>query len=316
MRKLHRSAMLLLLCLLLTAPAFAETDEELAIRFYPQSLDEFFIHTHAPGTPIVRDTTLLRLDLDDSGVEDYLAVAYSNGLAAELLLIHGAGAAAVVVDQADEALGGRGKPVLEPIDIENDGVPELAVGFMRETWLYKFDGTSLVLFGPKRTGEAGQTTNLGTATYFDLDGDGTLEIFEQAPSSTEAEYIVHKLSGNGFALTSTEVMFYDRFEQVEGLTVCERAFDAPPGEYRMQVLTIAPPPAVGALAAFEPPAVISPQITINGAVVSGASGAPEGEVTLSPVGGIPVTLDSQNVLTVELPAAADTYIYVVITRTN
>jgi hypothetical protein len=306
---------LLLLCLLLTAPAFAETDEELAMRFYPQSLDEFFIHTHAPGTPVVRETSLLRLDLDSSGVEGYLAVAYSNGLAAELLLIQGAGAEAVVVDQADEPLGGRGKPVLEAIDIENDGIPELALGFMRETWLYKFDGSALVLFGPKRTGETGQTTNLGTATYFDLDGDGTMEIFEQAPAETGALYIVHKLEDNKFALTPTEVMFYDRFEQVEGLTVSEREFEAPAGEYLLQVLTVAPPPAGSSLGAAEPPPATIPQVTLNGAVVSGASGGP-GEQFLSGEGGIPVTLANENVLTVELPSAADTYIYIVITRTN
>ena len=309
-----RSLATLLFCFVLTAPAFAETDEQLAMRFYPQSLDEFFVQTHDPETPVVRRTTVLRVDLDGSGVEDYLAVAYSNGLAAEFVLIRGAGSEAAVVAQAGESLGGRGIPVIEPVDIENDGVPELAVEFMRETWLYKFEEGSLVLFGPKRTEETGEVTNLGNATFFDLDNDGILEIFEEAPHSTDAAYVVHKLEGNDFALTSTEVMFYDRFEQVEGQTVREREFIAPAGDYRLHILTVG---AASPDRGIEMPAA-EPRVTLNGALVCGSDN-PE-EVTIAPIegtgGGIPITLTGQNTLSVELPTVADTYIYIVITRTN
>jgi hypothetical protein len=312
MRKIHRCAVMMLLCLLPATLAFAETDEQLAMRFYPQSLDELFAQTHAPETPVVRQATLRRVDLDDSGIENYLAVAYSNGLAAELFLIRGTGSAAAVVDQADESLGGRGKPVLELIDIENDGIPELELVFMRETWLYKFQGGALVLVGPKRTEGGRRVTDLGTATYYDLDNDGILEIFEAAPPTTGAAYIVHKRSGGEFALTSTEVMFYDRFEQVAGMTVNERTFSAPAGQYSMQIQTFAPPAAEGA-----PEAMTSrPQIALNGAVVSSPMSSAPGETTTPSGGAIPVTLGSENVLAVGLPTAPETFIYVVITRTN
>ena len=302
----------LLLCLFVSTPAFAETDEQLAMRFYPQSLDELFIRTHDPETPVVRRTTLLRVDLDGSGFENYLAVAYSNGLAAELFLISGFDSAAAVVDQADEPLGGRGIPVLEAIDIENDGIPELAVGFMRETWLYKFENGALALFGPKQAAESGEITNLGTAAYFDLDGDGVLEIFEEAPPTAEATYIVHKLEGSDFARTPTEIMFFDRFEQVEGLAVSERQFEAPAGDYQLRVLTVAPQqdPSSGFV---ESEPVVRGQVTLNGAVVSGGGG---GEDLISVDGSTPVSLQSLNTLQVELPTESDTYIYIVISRTN
>lgn len=300
-------ALLLLLCCPFALSAFAETDEELAARFYPQGLDQFFIQTHAPDTEVTRTTTLLRVDLVGSGADNELIVVYSNGLAAELFLFRGSGAEAVLLDQANDSPGGTGQPTLEVVDIENDGILEIEVGFRRETWLYKFDGTSLAPLGPPGDPQDGTSASLGTVAYFDIDGDGRLEILEHDGAASDAVYIVHKLGENGFARTSTEVAFFDRFEQEEGLATSERDFIAAPGNYSLQVVTFAPPPEDGVGEVTLPP-----QVTLNGALVNGAN-APS---ALSGESGIPVTLLEENALSVELPGAPERYTYIVITRTR
>lgn len=302
---MRTSTVLLLLCLVLTGSARGETDEELAMRFYPERLDRLFRDNHPPERPIVRNVTVLRLDLDRSGRDDYLAAAYSNGLAAALRLIRGSADAAIVVAEARNAtLGGRGTPELYVVDIENDKRPELVVGFWRETWMYKYENGELALFGPTRSTTAGETTNLGNATFFDLDGDGTLEILEEAPVSGDAAYTAHKLQDDGsFARISTPIIFADRFDRAEGEPqVVGRHFSASPGDYVLRI-TNGDQDKKNIVTAGE--------IRLNGKVVFGSS---DFKKNVSNTFVIPVRLASQNSLSVELRSAPGSFLYVSLIR--
>jgi len=308
-RKLCLRALFILVCLPLTLSVFGQTDEQIAAQSYPQHLDDFFVNTHPPGTPVPREVTLLRVDLTNSGGDNQLVVAYSNGMVAELYLFHGAGADAVLLDQTDDPPGGRGVPVLEAIDIENDGIPEIQVSFLRETWLYKFDGGSLVLIKPSTPPTEEHFGSLGSTAYFDLDGDGKFEILESDGAASDAAYVLHQFLNGQTVKTSTEVAFYQRFEQVDGLTTKQLDFDAAPGNYVMQVQQFVRP-----IEGEGEPAMIEPEVTLNGTVVNGAMSSAVMAASEGP--GFPVTLLSENTLSLPLPQGPDHYIYIAITRTR
>ena len=296
--------MLCLFALALSLPLLAQSDDDVAMRFYPERLDDIYRQNHDPGKTPRRYTTLLRLDLDRSGREDYLAVAYSNGLAAGLLLIKGSAANAVVVAEApDKAMGGKGIPVLEPVDIDDDGVPELLVRFWRESWVYRYSGGELVLFGPTRIGPQGPTSNLGNVTMFDLDGDGTLEILEEAPPSVEAAYIAHKLGAGGtFTQLPGAIGFADRFERAEGEPEQQqRQFAAKPGDYILRVVNGDQE---------KKNTVTSGEIRLNGKLVAGPSDFKKASNTFS----VPVKLLADNALTVDLRSDPASFLYISLIR--
>jgi hypothetical protein len=310
-RDLSLRALVLLLFVSWNVSAFGQTDEDVAAQHYPPALDDFFIHTHAAGTPVVRETALLRLDLTGSGVENELAVVYSNGLAGELFLFRGAGTGAVLLDRADDSPVGRGSPRLEAIDIENDGIPELEVRFMRETWLYRFNGSALVQISPPSADGNENSAGLGSVAYFDVDGDGTLEVLEADGLASEAAYVVHELQGARFLRTATEVAFFDEFLHIEGQGTSERTFEAAPGNYSLQVVLVAPPPEDGGGGGIGE-VTLPPEVTLNGTVVYGGDGpAMLGD---QDGGSIPVSLGSQNALSVELPTNPDHATWILITR--
>ncbi|HYC87990.1 MAG TPA: VCBS repeat-containing protein [Thermoanaerobaculia bacterium] len=304
MPEIRLSVAFAFLVILAAVPAAAESDEQLAMRFYPQRLDQIFIENHDPESPIVRRVTVARVDLDRSGREDYLAAAYTNGTAGAFRLIKGEGAqAAVAAEAADPTMGGKGQPYIEAIDVENDGVPELAIAFWRETWLYKFRNGALVLFGPSRIGTVGETTNLTNATYLDIDGDGVLEILEDAEPDSDTLYAVHKLGPDGrFARTETKLAYSTWFQRGEGEPVLEeRAFEATPGDYILRV-TNGDQAKLGAVTAGE--------LRVNGRTVVGPPELKKNERTIS----VPVRLLESNVLTAHLRSEPGTFLWVTFIR--
>jgi hypothetical protein len=293
---LDRAFVSLLFVSLLALPAAAQTDEELAMRFYPQRLDQIFIENHSPETELTRNVRTLRVDLDRTGRTDYVAAVYSNGMAAELKVIKDG---AVVAAGNDPTMGGKGRPTLDVVDIDNDGVPELVVGFWRASWIYKYRNASLALFGPSRAGTSGVTSNLGNATYLDLDGDGVLEILEQTEGDSDVGYIVHKLdSGGTFVPTSQGVVFTDRFDRAQGQPVLEeRWFAAKAGDYILRISN-------GDQAKNS--VVTAGEVRLNGRVLIGNAELKKGQRTLS----IPVKLLESNALAVELRSDPDSFFYV------
>jgi hypothetical protein len=224
---------------LLSATQLHADDVAIAMKFYPASLDAQWNATNPPGREPHRIVTTARVDLDKTGREDYLAAAYSNGTVAAFRLIKGTSpeTAVLVSDANDPLLGGDGRPAIELVDIDNDGVPELALEFPRESWIFKYSAGALKLFAPTRMSKFGPTSNLGAIAFADLDGDGKLEILEIMRDST-APYVVFSVdaTGNFVKLASPPVMS-DRFERADGAPVTElRNFRAVPGSYVLRLV--------------------------------------------------------------------------------
>jgi hypothetical protein len=209
-----------------------EQDRAIAMHFYPLALDDDFRDNHAPNVPVLRLANTLRIDLDRTGVTSYLAVAYSNGLAGSLAIIRGTTPtdAVLLAESTDRGMGGNGSPVLDAVDIDNDGVPEVVVQFARATWIYRYGGGRLILFCPSRESPLGLTSNLGWAAFADLDGDGVLEILE-AGSSAVDPYRAYRLGESGaFAVAPERVLLADRVELLEEPpAVAEQSFSAGQG---------------------------------------------------------------------------------------
>ncbi len=275
------------------------------MKFYPAALDGDFEATHAPGKPVTQIVAPLRIDLENSGTEDYLAVAYSNGLAAALRIIKGTSldTAVLVAEAKERLLGGDGRPTVSAVDVENDGVPELVVGFARSSWLYKYKNGNLVLVGPSRSSEFGLQSDLGDITFMDLDGDGILELLEivRRPSTP---YIIFKLDGTGhFVQQSYAGVFADRFERADGQPAAvSRPFAAAAGQnYTLRVIN-------GDQA--KKSIVTSAIIKLNGAAVLGPDDFTKGQRSFS----VPVTLADDTTLSVELRGDPDSTLSVTITK--
>ena len=275
---------------LLSATPLLADDSSIAMKFYPASLDAEWNATHAPGREPHRIVVTARVDLDKTGQEDYLAAAYSNGTIAAFRLIKGTSEAnAVLIAEAnDPLLGGDGQPDIELVDIDNDGVPELALEFPRESWIFKYSAGALQLFAPTRMSKFGPTSNLGTIAFADLDGDGKLEILE-IMRDANAPYVVFSLDASGkWVKQANPPLLADRFERADGAPVTDlRNFRAVPGSYVLHIVN-------GDQS--KKSVVTSAEVKLNGATIFGVNDFKKAQRTLS----APITLKEENSLTVEL----------------
>lgn len=304
---------LVLFGLAMTLPVRGDdaTDQKIAMKFYPPRLDANFRENHSPAVPITRIAIPLRVDLDRTGNDDYIAVAYSNGFAGALRVIKGRSleTAVLVTEAADQTMGGRGRPVLFESDIDNDGIPELMVEFPHATWIYQFQAqpSALKLWGPTLARQDGVTSYLGSATLLDVDGDGVLEIIEidsppgatsntsAGPGTDLAPYTVHKVASDGTSTrTDIRLVFFDRFfgaeetqETGQPPQIQERSFAATAGDYKLRIVNGDQKRNY---------AVSSAEIRLNGVTILG-SGDLNGKRRILTV---PVTLHDVNQLTVEV----------------
>jgi hypothetical protein len=277
------------ICFLSMTPLHAD-DVSIAMKFYPASLDAQWNATNPPGRQPNRIVTTARADLDKTGREDYLAAAYSNGTVAAFRLIKGTSpdTAVLVADANDPLLGGDGRPVIELVDIDNDGVPEMALEFARESWIFRYSDGALTPFAPTRMSKFGPTSNLGAIAFADLDGDGKLEILEIMRDVT-APYIVFSLDASGkFVKMTNPPLFADRFERADGTPVAElRNFRAVAGSYVLRIVN-------GDQSRRS--VVTSAEVKLNGATIFSPGDFKNAQRTLS----APITLAEANSLTVEL----------------
>ena len=284
-----------LLLIAFTTSLFAQTDDQIAMQFYPKALDENFLATHNPEKTVVRLVTTLRVDLEGSGQDKFIAAAFTNGMAGILRIIKTSGPTPVLVaESTDQTMGGGGPASLYAADIDNDGIPEIVVEFKRASWIYRYQNGQISLYGPTRRGPLGLTSGLGWTTCIDIDGDGILEILEYpTPDGYGAPYIVYKLNPDGtFTQTSTKVFFVDWFEPHEDKPVVQdRYFPATPGKsYTLRVIN-GDQRKNGYVTAAE--------IRLNGATVFGLDDFKNAQRIMA----IPVGLLKNNHLRVELRSA-------------
>jgi hypothetical protein len=237
-----------------------------------------------------------------------------------LRVIKGSGANAVIVAEVGgRMLGGRGKPDLNAVDLENDGIAELVMQFSRAAWIYRYANGALSLLNPTRVVAGHTTTHLGNVTMADLDGDGVLEVLDYTSGRPDTSYIIYKLDHGKLVSSPLNVAFFDRFERpavppatnpqdqpIGKPVVEERRFTATAGDkYELRVVN-------GDQA--KQSIVTSGEVRLNGVTVVSPSDFKKTARTLS----VPVKLGEDNVLTVELRGdlTADAEITLSIVRTQ
>jgi len=234
--------LVLIACVVSARVSNAQTSpaDDIAAHFYPSSLDQDFQRNHAPDVVPLRLTATAWVDLDRTGNDDYLAACYSDGMAAKLRLIKGSTVAnSILVTETPDGEVAGDQPHVMPVDVDNDGVPELVVEFARGTWIYKYANAHLTLISPTRQTLRGKTSALGSVAFADIDGSGVLALLEYVlGDGPPSPYRIYSLSNGAFSLSTLTALFTDRFEPVAGdPPTAERHFSATAGSnYTLRIV--------------------------------------------------------------------------------
>lgn len=197
--------------------------EQIVEQFYPQQLiDDSNARVQRGGPAPFRARAFEVADLDGTGTANYIVAAYTNGFRAAIRVLKLRDSTAILVAEPNLRMLGGIFPAVELVDIENDGRPEVAIHFSSGSaslfdWVFKWTGTELRLIGPTSVDEHGDVfTDLGESGFFDVDGDGVLEIVQGPVNATE----VYRFDGQKFSLSKTLNLF-DTFYRHTGAPVVE-----------------------------------------------------------------------------------------------
>jgi hypothetical protein len=196
-------------------PAFPFTTQELeqiAEQFFPQRLiDDSEARSQRGGPAPFRARAFKLADLDGTGTANYVVAAYTNGFLGAIRVLRLQDTTAIIVAEPNLRMLGGIFPAVELVDVENDGRPEVVIHFSSARaslfdWVFKWTGTELSLIGPASVDEHGDVfTALTDSDFFDVDGDGTLEIIKR---SAETQTIkVYRFDGQKFNLSKTLKLF-------------------------------------------------------------------------------------------------------------
>jgi hypothetical protein len=199
--------------------------EQIVEQFYPQRLvDDSSARVQRGGPAPFRAKAFEVADLDGTGTANYIVAAYTNGFRAAIRVLKLQDGTAILVAETNLRLLGGIFPAVKLVDIENDGRPEVAI-YLSEArastfdWVFKWTGAELRLIGPASVDENGDVfTDLGDSGFFDVDGDGTLEIVQGPLNATE----VYRFDGQKFSLSKTLSLF-DTFYRREGIPILQRS---------------------------------------------------------------------------------------------
>lgn len=297
-------ALLSLMCLALAVPALAQSDDAIALQFYPEELraDELkFSDVNLP--PIYK---FVRADLTGAGSK-LLVVAYSNGRKGALRIIDVSGAPTILGENL--TLTGT-DPFVELFDLDRDRRMEIIVSFQQMrtdvTSLFKWTSTGLDLWGPTRIDPYGvERSILPTIEYTDLDGDGFLELIEVGdPEMGLPSGAVHRLVGGEY-VPAKPAAFHADYVRASGQPERVRStFAAPPGSGSW-VLRVINGDHTGAKA------VTAGEIRLNGTLVVASDKLKQKVRTIT----VPVTLRAtDNVLEVELRGSPGTGLTVAVVQ--
>lgn len=283
-------ALLFLVCLSLAAPVFAQTDDAIALQFYPERLRaDALKFSEEPVPPVFH---AVRGDLTGAGSR-FLVVAYSNGRIGALRVIDVSGTPTVLGENLD-LIGSN--PKVELFDLDRDGRMEIVVllAAMRTdfTSLFKWTASGLDLWGPTSTNHRGiERTTLPTIDYADLDGDGVLELIEENdPESGLLMAKVHRLSGGNYVAASPAAFHAQYVRDTGKPEKVSTTFRAPADGAGRWVLRVVNGDYTGAKA------VTAGEIPLNGVSVVPSDKLKQKGRTIS----VPVTLRGENTLEVEL----------------
>lgn len=285
------------------------TDDQIAAKFIPQGFTVFA----AENTYLADDRTwqALPVDLDRTGREDYLAVAYGNGHIAYLSVIR-KGASPSLVAESAAATACDGSPGVSTIDLEGDGKPELVlschIGNHGVTFrsIFKWSTGALIALNPPHARRVNAWAPLCEANFADIDGDGIMEVLEADGGFTvdDQDFVtqrwnVYRLVNGRLTQDGARVLpYFGMFVRGKGQprTNAEQ-FVATPGKY---TLTIANGERGQNM-------VNSCVITLNGATIASPSLFSKNVKVIT----MDVVLAAKNTLSVQLRSSPGSLIHVI-----
>lgn len=170
--------------LFLGVNTFADTNQDIALQYFPANL-KASVTTEFGKTKsfnLTKYVSVVPADLDNTGKQSYLVCVYNDRVDGALRVIKTDGPQPVLVAEAPSDLlsGVWGGATL--VDLNNDKKPEIVVKFMaprgnESTWIFSWNGSALNLISPM----AQDRTVLGSVTFMDLSGNGSLSVVTQDP---------------------------------------------------------------------------------------------------------------------------------------
>jgi hypothetical protein len=174
------------------AVSFAQTNDEIVQQFFPQRLIEASEERFRKGGPEpFRTSEFVLADLNGDG-STFIIAAYSDGFSGVIRILRRQNGTAILVDEPNVPTMGGDFPTISLVDLDNDGRLEVIPSFTSargptEDWVFKWDGTKLNLIGPTEVDAFGFVhTLLSNAGFFDVDGDGIIEIINRTGSGPVA----------------------------------------------------------------------------------------------------------------------------------
>jgi hypothetical protein len=298
--------------ILVSVAAAAQTlDEQTAQQFVPPAFAAFA----AANTYLSDNQTesVLPIDLDQTGRNDYLAVAYGNGHIAYLRVIRKGAVAALAGDSAS-AMQCDSAPSVSAVDLDGDGKPELiltcTVGNRgrRFSSLFKWTGAGLSTLNPPSARRSNAWEPIAQTNFADIDGNGVLAIVSPSCPFTVSEdgvvdkcWSVYRLVNGRFTKSAGgDIVLFELYVRDTGKPEAEtKKFAAAPGPYQLTIVN-------GERGQNR---VSSAVITLNGANVA----SPNSFSKNTPVIASDVILGAQNTLSVELRSSPGSFIHVLLT---
>jgi hypothetical protein len=218
------------------------SDEELVREHYPSDLLGEIGQIAGSGGPAHRGQALVRGSFPGGTGGDVVA-AYTNGFGGAVRILRRDGQQVQIFDSPRFAPMGGSDCGVSLVDLEADGVPEIAASFGAPagghlTWLFRWTSTGLVFLGPSASNENGAVTSvLHEVTFRDFDGDGTLEAVDADQDDQGNQLVrVFKLTNGIFTLWK-QPLFYAEYSR-DGLrsTIVDATVQGPAGTRTLSIM--------------------------------------------------------------------------------
>jgi len=299
-------------------------DDALAAVFYPNDL-----RVDARGVSQLTEIpqwTTMRVDLDATGSQNYLIVAYSNGFGGRVRVIReGASGPELVADPREPIMFGS-SPSIEALNLAGDSRPEVVVGFANGrkgrsfAWVFQWGGQTLSSLNPfldNDPDEVRERREIIDPTFVDVDGDGRMEILEPSenfgvdvefereeqsvPLVPDRSFNVLELGSDGFQQSAVGATYFGYFERLKGKPIATtEALKATAGHYVLRIIN-------GEEGEHR---VESAEIQLNGQIVASSNDFRARAAVIEKQ----VSLNATNSITVELRGGPGSRINVIIQK--